>query len=428
MKITTFCIVFTALVFAQSTAMAGNGPKGGPSFPDYEWTEVVGTDFLDPDRWEPRAGLQAVELNNLLYVIAGRTPLPPVPPDFNPFASFIHGDVWVSSDLGSTWFELLEDAESEGLWKNRAYFEAVTKGNFMYIMGGQNFTTVLPPSPPDFELIIVPSEFFKDVWRSSDGVHWEQMTNDAGWATASQNCPAGPDDSQGRAGLSAVSFKGKLWIMGGSQGDDNSIGGGPNCRQFYNDVWYSEDGSEWTQATANAPWEARAGGVALVKGGWLYYMGGEKGFVAETDYFNDVWRTKDGANWEEVTGPEGAGWSPRPGHKCSVLANNFVCMGGFGTPLNPSDIWVSKDGADWTKVSDTPWNNDPFSSVFFCNPPPGLICDNIRYDFDMLTVSGGKGGMKPSIFTFGGDREVFFPIEDNFLRVENDVWRYSPAD
>ena len=39
------------------------------------------------------------------------------------------------------------------------------------------------------------------------------------------------------------------------------------------------------------------------------------------------------------------------------------------------------------------------------------------------------GGMKPSIFTFGGDREVFDPnITDNFLRVENDVWRYGPKD
>ncbi|MFC1795583.1 hypothetical protein ACFL1V_00595 [Pseudomonadota bacterium] len=434
MKFSAISVLFTALVFIHSTATAGKGPKGGPSFPDYEWTEIVETNFLDPDRWEPRAGLQAVELHNHLFVIAGRTPLPPMPPDFNPFASLIHGDVWVSSDLGSSWVEILEDAEGAGLWKNRAYFEAVTKGNYIYIMGGQNFTTAIPGPPPDFQPIIVPSEFFKDVWRSTDGFDWELMTDDAEWATVSENdpekCPVFPGVSQGRAGLSAVNFKGKLWVLGGSQGDDNSIGGGEDCRELFNDVWYSEDGSQWHLATDNAPWEARAGGVALVKGGWLYYMGGEKGFVAETDYFNDVWRTRDGANWEEVTGLNGAGWSPRPGHKCSVLANHFVCMGGFGTPTNPSDIWVSKDGADWNQVSSTPWNNDPSSSIFFCNPQPGLLCDNIRYDFDMLTVKGGKGGMKPSIFTFGGDREVFFFVEGepNFLRVENDVWRYSPQE
>lgn len=414
--------VITACKHSTNTAL----------FDNFEWTEVVATDFSAVDRWEPRAGLQAVEFNSQLYVIAGRTPLPPTPPDFNPFASQIHGDVWVSSDVGSTWYELLADAESEGLWKNRAYFEAVTTKDYIYILGGQNFTTVLPPTAPDFQTVVLPSEFFKDVWRSSDGVNWEQMTSDAEWATLSENCAQPGATTQGRAGLSAVYFKGKIWVMGGSQGDDNSIGGGENCRQFYNDVWYSEDGVEWILATGDAPWEARAGGVALVKNGWIYYMGGEKGFVAETDYFNDVWRSRDGANWQQVTGPSGAGWSPRPGHKCSVVGNNFVCMGGFGTPTNPSDIWVSGDGANWEQISDSPWSNDPTSSIFFCDPnkPDELVCDNIRYDFDMLTYSYGNFGQQQAILTFGGDREVFFFVEGelNHLRVENDVWRYGPPD
>ena len=212
MKTLTISVLFTALVISSSSAVAGKGPKGGPSFPDYQWTEIVETDFLEPNRWEPRAGLQAVELHNHLFVIAGRTPLAP-PPPFNPFASTIHGDVWVSPDFGETWVELLEDAESAGLWKNRAYFEAVTKANYIYVMGGQNFTTVVPGSPPDFLPIVIPSEFFKDVWRSTDGLSWELMTDDAEWAKIPKNGGV----SQGRAGLSAVNFKGKLvngWFAG----------------------------------------------------------------------------------------------------------------------------------------------------------------------------------------------------------------------
>ena len=431
-KIAGVCLSF---VFLHSNALA-KGPKGGPSFTHYEWTEIVETDFETADRWEPRAGLQAVELHNHLFVIGGRTPEAP-PPPFNPFASIIHGDVWVSPDLGETWIELLEDAQDAGLWKNRAYFEAVTKGDYMYIIGGQNFTTIIPGGPPT----VFPSEFFKDVWRSTDGVEWELMTDDAGWATLPMKCPVLPEVSQGRAGLSAVSFKGKLWVLGGSQGDDTSLnpsGNGIDCRDLFNDVWYSQDGSEWHLATDDAPWEARAGGVALVNGGWLYYMGGEKGFTGEDDYFNDVWRTKDGISWQEVTGPEGADWSARPGHKCSVLANHFVCVGGFAalTPFfpsydtNPSDIWTSKDGANWVKVSDSPWNNDTYYTDCVSAEPFQLpiFCDNVRYDFDMLTVSGGKGGMKPSVFTFGGDREVFVPIDGNEFRIENDVWRYSPKE
>ncbi|MCJ2376723.1 hypothetical protein LNL84_07715 [Vibrio sp. ZSDZ34] len=34
------------------------------------------------------------------------------------------------------------------------------------------------------------------------------------------------------------------------------------------------------------------------------------------------------------------------------------------------------------------------------------------------------------ILTFGGDREVFFQVDgvENYLRVENDVWRYSSPE
>ena len=113
-KAACLCLTF---LFIHSSAIA-KGPKGGPSFTDYQWTEIVETDFLTPDRWEPRAGLQAVELHNHLFVIAGRSPLPPT--EENPFASLIHGDVRVRSDLGSTWFDLLDDAQSAGLWTNRA--------------------------------------------------------------------------------------------------------------------------------------------------------------------------------------------------------------------------------------------------------------------------------------------------------------------
>lgn len=402
-------------------AQAG-GPKGGPAFDSYEWTEIRATapiicDFInpcfpsDPWHWEPRAGLQAVELNNRLFVIGGRTPKE----TFIPFDSVIHGDVWVSDDLGESWTELLADAEADGLWRKRAYFEAVTKGGHMYVLGGQNFSlqpndcTFWPPDAPfPCPEFISVSEFFNDVWRSKDGLNWEEMTPEADW--------------EGRAGLGAASFKGKLWVMAGSQNDDEDING--QNRIFFNDVWYSEDGSEWQMATDDAPWEPRAGGVVLSKGGYLYILGGEKGFTDPNDYFNDVWRSKNGADWERVT--DSAPWSPRPGHKCSVVADHFVCMGGFGFPFNPSDVWVSKDGADWTLVNVMPWDNDPDP---FCGNSPPLRCDNVRYDFDMLTVSGAGNGQKPAIFTFGGDRERFIldPVS-NFFRVDNDVWRFAPPE
>lgn len=394
-----------AIAAASAVVLAGVALAGGgaTNLSSYEWTRIRPTMPPSPDMWTPRAGLQAVELRNDLFVMGGRGP-------FNPFGTQLYADVWKSSDLGETWSKT-----TDGAWPARGYFGAVRQGDDILIMGGQNFDTLpnfgfpscpgLPPGAPC--LPFVPnSTFFDDVWRSRDGVNWRQMTDEAAWA--------------GRAGLSAVVHRGEIFVLGGSQGDDASTGG--SGRVLFNDVWKSRDGARWTRVTPSAPWAPRAGGAALVKDGYIYLLGGERGFTCggnpfcdpERDlYFNDVWRSRDGARWEQVTAA--AGWSPRPGHQCTVVINEIVCFGGYGEPVNPTDIWSSRDGATWTEL-------DPPAS-----PPWNADADGARYDFDVLTVRGLRAGVRPSIMTFGGDRERFeLPPDQNAQRLENDVWRMGP--
>jgi hypothetical protein len=81
------------------------------------------------------------------------------------------------------------------------------------------------------------------------------------------------------------------------------------------------------------------------------------------------------------------------------------------------DIWASKDGAIWTELmppASPPWN---------AGSP-----DGIKYDFDAVVISGGRRGLRPSIMTFGGDRERFgLPSEVNAFLIDNDVWRLAPV-
>lgn len=396
---------------AARAEKAQDGPsKAGPDFRSYEWTEI------NPDaRWAPRAGLQVVHLRGAFLLMGGRTPLPPSDPII-PGASEIWGDVWKSEDRGVSWFEILE-TDDEDHWPARAYFEAVTKGGRIYVLGGQNFKVVpneCPVGVPGCPPFITASDFFNDVWSSRDGVTWNQLTAEADW--------------EGRAGLSAAVLRGEIYVLGGSKFDDASIGGpaGPQ-RIYFNDVWKSTNGRDWVQVTAAAPWAPRAGAEVVVKNGYLWLLGGEEGFLCapqpcDPPYFNDVWRSRDGENWELVTAS--AGWSTRPGHKCGVLLNHIVCLGGFGQsddfmdpfkPSNPMDVWVSKNGEDWTQVSDSPWN---------ATGP-----DEIKYDFALVSFRGGKGGSRPAVYTFGGDRETFnFFDPFNYLNVDNDVWSYAPPE
>ena len=53
---------------------------------------------------------------------------------------------------------------------------------------------------------------------------------------------------------------------------------------------------------------------------------------------------------------------------------------------------------------------------------------DIKYDFAAFSVYFVDGRFKPSIFTFGGDRETFDPdpASMQFLNIDNDTWRFSP--
>lgn len=96
-------------------------------------------------------------------------------------------------------------------------------------------------------------EYMRDVWVSSDGAGWKQLTPSA----SSWFLPRGEHVM--------VSFRSILYVLGGRTGTGESPSNVNGPSALLNDVWASSsDGETWYQVTGAAPWSPRAKHVTLV--------------------------------------------------------------------------------------------------------------------------------------------------------------------
>ncbi len=166
--------------------------------------------------------------------------------------------------------------------------------------------------------------FLGDIWKSPDGVQWSE---------ASAFAPFGP-----RTGQAAVSFNGKLWMLGGETGHNGSV-------TYNSDIWNSTDGVNWTEAVTQAPWPARAWHGAAVFNGQIWILGG----TGPSGNFKDVWNSTDGLNWNRM--PDAA-YGTRAGFGCMVWpgsgqSNLLWVVGGNGA----NDVWSTADGLTWSQAT-----------------------------------------------------------------------------
>jgi hypothetical protein len=220
--------------------------------------------------------------------------------------------VWSSRD-GKTWSLIEETAP----WKHSDLSMSVAFQDKMWFMGGW-YNGRLPGHSAGNE-----------VWSSTDGKSWKQETPAAGWSP--------------RLAAGLVVFKGKLWILGGTEnyyfGDANSL---------KNDVWSSADGKTWKRETAHAGWSPRAYHQAVVLNDRIYVLGGGN-YVPAYHAKNDVWSSTDGVHWEQVT--ESAPWHERLWFSSVVYRDRIWVLGGWSNnpAQNWGDVWSSPDGKHWTQ-------------------------------------------------------------------------------
>jgi hypothetical protein len=297
------------------------------NFSEIEWTAAKESKIF------PARILNAsLAFNGRIWVIGGWS---------GGYNQFLFCDVWSSPD-GSNWTLATAFAPFYG----RSGFTGLAFKNRIWVIGGQGASGV----PKN------------DVWYSSNGINWTQ-------ATANASFP-------GRLNHSALILDGKMWVIGGA------LTGGYNPANFTNDVWYSSDGSNWTEACAGAPFSGRNTFAAVSFKGKMWVIGGWNG----TTLLNDVWCSPDGIKWTQAS--SNAQFDPRNAHTGFAFDNKIWIIGGNGTNGVLGDVWYSQDGANWARAT---------NAVQF---PPRCAHTSVTMGGRMWIIGGAlKGGSAWSDYT-----------------------------
>ncbi|OGY42382.1 MAG: hypothetical protein A2Y82_04475, partial [Candidatus Buchananbacteria bacterium RBG_13_36_9] len=218
---------------------------------------------------------------------------------------------------GSTW---IEKSPNNIRWQGRQRLEVVSYNNKMWLIGG--FTW----------------DFMSDVWSSANGDNWQLVTQQAPWG-------------ERRTNSGTVVFNNKIYLFGGYKLNANWT-----ALTFNNEVWYSTDGKNWTEATSDADWTDRSSFGYTVYNNKIWLTGGCD--HADVDMAcdsgkNDVWSTSNGVDWDKAV--ENASWSARANSKLLVhddgSGEKLWLIGGiaYSDGAYKRDVYVSSDGATWTQ-------------------------------------------------------------------------------
>ena len=314
------------------------------------WTEFSQEDIP----WQPRYQTNVVEFNGKMWLI--------------------DTEIWNSAD-GSNWQKMAATVP----WAARDDFKLIVYDNKIWLMGGRK------PAPD--------SSYVSDVWNSSDGINWQQVTAAAPWQARSRfalavfNGKIYLHSGQGSVGgvntvlsdiwsydnvngwqlvsntLPNKRVHHKMLVFNDGSGDKLYITGGITTGNvIMGDVWSSPDGINWTQKVPIGPiWTPRFLHQSLVFGNKLWVISGRTAVSPNTKN-NDIWNTTDGIHWNLVvdpvdfppTGTQPSKWQyfmPKEGHAALVFNNEIWVLGGLTGRLNlTNDIWHSSDGLSWSLV------------------------------------------------------------------------------
>ncbi|MFA6416057.1 MAG: hypothetical protein WCW56_01045 [Candidatus Paceibacterota bacterium] len=160
----------------------------------------------------------------------------------------------------------------------------------------------------------------------------------------------------GRDSHATYEFNGKLFLTGGLDATGTGPANNPvyEKAKYYNDIWSSDDGENWTLVKAKADFPPlRSMSVVNFKGA-LYMFGG---WGPTVGYKNGIWKSTDGIVWSRIANTS---FDEREGQKVIIFNDKLWLIGGvnYFTKKTFNDVWSSSDGVAWRKeVANAPWHS-----------------------------------------------------------------------
>jgi hypothetical protein len=228
----------------------------------------------------------------------------------------------VSPPENLTWVEKVPEAP----WSPRDSGEAFLFRDKLWLMGGLNGNDEVGGDAES--LAYWEMQHFNDIWNTGDGITWRQVAISSAWAP--------------RRSMSVALFRDRLWMLGGWS----------PLTGYSSDIWVSDDGRKWKKIVPRAPFQAVEGQTLTVFNNKLWKIGGVNYDVRKTT--NDIWYSENGTDWTRV---ENVPWKPRWDHAVAVFDGKLFLAGGMNLAGDVfSDVWISKDGMDWELITDkAPW-------------------------------------------------------------------------
>jgi hypothetical protein len=230
--------------------------------------------------------------NNQLFFLGGHRP------GVGFAFDFVTSNTYSSSD-GAAW-TVSAPVNATDRFSARERLGGVVFNNKIFVIGGNAY-----PFGGNTNSTGTP---YNDVWSSSDGATWTQVTSAASFPS--------------RSNPAVFAYNNMLWVIGGKTSSGT----------YLNDVWNSADGATWTQVTTPTIFTGRFGHSVAVYNNEVFLAGGENADGVQ----GDLWVSEDSCvNWKQIkTGDVRAlpaNFPARTYFSFFIQDNSLYIIGGLGT-------------------------------------------------------------------------------------------------